>query len=486
MSTADGQAVPALDLAVRAEREKLARVIEMPVDQLGWLDGVSAANIQRLRQRISQTLYDARRDRFQRLEWITRFLPDRYVARLAVEALGPLLSARVVGEMDPLRARNIARHVPAAFVADVAPHIDPAKVQTLIPQLPVELVRDAALILVERGDFVTMGRFADGLSSQALRAVITAIDDDAALLRTGYLLDRRDQLSRIVHNIDNDRIARLMVCAAEQQLLPEALFIIEHVDGELKARLADLVGRQSEAVLDALVAVARRERLWGPVLRAIAHMQARQQRKIVNLPSVRDEALLGELVNTAYDEGLLQLALPLTRLMRPDYRRAVAHAALRQGADVALAALEAAHAGDAWPTLLDLAQHTDPAERDLLASLPVLRRREVIAALVQDLRSESDTAIAMDVLARMDEHGRAAVARALAADDGFLLDLLIDRVGDDAGRLDALVRLMAPLPEADRSRMAAVLARRSDAERAALDGAARAAGVPALTADARG
>ena len=64
MSTADGQAVPALDLAVRAEREKLARVIEMPVDQLGWLDGVSAANIQRLRQRISQTLYDARRDRF--------------------------------------------------------------------------------------------------------------------------------------------------------------------------------------------------------------------------------------------------------------------------------------------------------------------------------------------------------------------------------------------------------------------------------------
>lgn len=464
-----------LELARRAEIGKLAAVLGVEPESLAELGSSAGADeLHRLRRRINKTIFDEKRDRFIRLERVTRLLPASYVARLATEAFGPLLSARVVAEMNPLRARNIARHVSAAFVADVAPHIDPEKVQELIPQLPTELVKDTALLLVEREDYVTMGRFGDALSAQQLRAVVSAIDDDAALLLTGFFIEKREQLSRIIHNIDNVRIARIMRRGTEANLLPQALFIIDHVTDELKGRLADIMGEQDEATLDKLVSVADEELLWGPILRGLSNMHPRYRRKIVNLPQVKNEQLLGDLVRAAYEEGLLAVALPLARVMRPDYKRVVAHAALKQGADVAEAALEAAHSAGEWSTLLDLARYADESERELLATLRVLRRPEAMEALLEALNSDAAADMLLDVLGRMDQEAQQTAAYLLAAEGGALLEHLLDLAGGLHERWGTVARIIARLDGQAMEDAGRVLRRRSDAEAAALrDGAKR-------------
>lgn len=474
--TPDTSALTHLPLTARAEALKLAQLLDCPIDELSALGPTGGDELRRMRQAIERRILDDRDAGFRRVARLARLLPTRMVARLAMESFGPLLSARLVARMDLYRVRNIARHISPEFVADMAPFTDPESVRTIVPQLRTELIRDAAMLLVEREDFVTMGRFADALSPQALRAVVSAIDDDATLLRTAFFLENRDQLSRVVHNIDNDRIARIMRTAAEAKLLPEALFIIDHVTNELKSRLADLMGRQDAKILDALVDVTREQALWGPVLRALGYMQPRLRRKIVNLPSVRNEALLGELVNAAYEEGLLSTALPLAKLLRREHKRVVARAALQQGEEVASAALEAAHIAGEWGLLLDLAQYVDDAQRDLLAGLAVLRRPEVVEALIAEVHGPIAAEVALDILTRAPEAARRAMASAAVADGGALLDQLLDHSIEHPDILQRLATGLDSLPEGDRPTAKDILAQREDDERERLSAAAAEAG----------
>ncbi|WP_043770156.1 hypothetical protein [Algiphilus aromaticivorans] len=470
-----------LPLETRAEVGKLARLLDSPEAELTALGATGSEELRRLRRTIERQVFDNRHERFRRLARLARFLPARTVARIAMEGLGPLLAARVVARMDPYRVRGIARHITPSFVADIAPIIDPESVRVIVPHLRTELVRDAALLLVERADFVTMGRFADALSPQALRAVVGAIDDDATLLRTAFYLENREQLARIVHNIDNARIARIMRSGAQAELLPEALFVVDHVTDELKARLADLMGSQDETVLDALVMVARRQNLWGPILRALAHMHPRHMRKIVNLPSLRDEALLGELVQVAFEQGLMAVALPLARQMRREHKRIVATAALRQGEEVAEAALEAAQVAGEWATLLDLVQYVGDAERDQIAGLAMLQRPDVAEALIAEVRDPVTAETALSILARAPEATQRSAAGAMLSDGGTLLDLLLDHCMDSPDTLEHLLVVLAHTPEAHRSQAMRVLARREATERERLAAAADASGSQLVT-----
>lgn len=312
---------------------------------------------------------------------LTRLLPGSTLARLAVTASGPRLSGRLVGEMDPIRAFKIAKRLPPEFLADTALHAEPARVREIIVRLPAELIRDAALVLVERKDYIVLGRFADALSAPAIRVVVAAVDGDAVLLHIAFYMEQTHQLTQIVNLIDNDRVARIMRTGTSQSLWPEALFIIDNVNPELRGRLANIMAEQDEATLDGLVGVAHQQNLWGPVLRGMARMHPRYYRKIVNLPAVRDEAVLSGLVNTAFAERLLEVTLPLTEPMRTEWRRVVAHATLKQGEAVAESALRAAHNIDRWDIVLDLYTYTDAAERNMIAGLTVMHNRRVLGGI---------------------------------------------------------------------------------------------------------
>lgn len=466
-----------LDLSVRAELLKLARVLEIPAGSIAELGAAGAGDLQRLRRRISYCIHEERRDAFRRLAALVRVLPTRYAAHLAEHALGPALSARLVGELHPVHASKVAQHVSPGFIAELAPEVDPERVQDLVPQLPAELIRDVALLLVEAGDHITLGRFADALSPPQLRAVVAAIDSDATLLRVAFFVEKRSQLSKVIYNIDNDRIARIMRSAATQGLLPEALSIIDNVADDLKARLGNLMGAQDVDVLNALVDIAWKQRLWGPILRGMAHMHPRYQRRIVNLPAVKNEALLGDLVQAAYDEDLFEQALPLVRSMRPEFRRIVAHAALSRGEDIAEAVLRAAQRTGSWSLVLDLARYTDDAERDMLAGLDLLQRDDVLEDAVSAIDSEGRAAVALDIFRRLDAGARRRVADLIAADYAMPLDALLDVVDGDAEHLETIAAVLALLDEPGLRAAGEVLAARDAGLRRAVAEAARRAGV---------
>jgi hypothetical protein len=105
------------ELARRAEILKLARVLRLEAGQLGYLGAVDPASIRALRERISDSLFEADRTQFQRLAALSRLLPAGLTAVVAEKAMGPLLCARVCGLLPADRAVEIANKLPTAFLA---------------------------------------------------------------------------------------------------------------------------------------------------------------------------------------------------------------------------------------------------------------------------------------------------------------------------------------------------------------------------------
>lgn len=463
------------DLNTRAELEKLARLIQSDSVDVSALAASGADNLRRLRQSINRRSFDEHREKFRALEKFTRVLPKNYLAKLAVSAFGPMLSGRLVGEMNPVRAAQIVRRLPADFLAKAVAQAEPDKVREIIALLPAGIIRDVAMILVGQGEYVLMGRFADALSAPAIRAVVGAVDDDSVLLHVAFYMEEKSQLTKVVHMIDNDRVARIMRTGTEKNLWPEALSIIDNVSPELRGRLANIMAEQDESILDGLVGVAHAQNLWGPVLRGMDKMNPKYYRKIVNLPAVKDAAVLGSLVNTAYEEGLLEAALPLAKSMRAAGHKVVAHATLQQGAEVAEAALWAAQNAGQWSVILDLAQHLNDAERDLIAGLAILRNKAPLTDLLSVAVAEKRVALLLDFVKRMSPAGKQTVAAVCLADED-LLEPVLDAARDEAA-WDTVASVFGAAKAETLDKAVKVYQRLSDEDRAALTAAAKDQGV---------
>jgi hypothetical protein len=80
-------------------------------------------DLRRLRERVSASLFDRHRAGFQRMAAASRLLPIGVLAKIAERTMPPMIAARIAAEMAPERAAELLR----------------------------------------RGEYVTIGRFVDGL-----------------------------------------------------------------------------------------------------------------------------------------------------------------------------------------------------------------------------------------------------------------------------------------------------------------------------------
>ncbi|MEN8719196.1 MAG: hypothetical protein ABF296_02890 [Oceanococcaceae bacterium] len=459
MSTNDSR----IDLATSTELDKLAVDIPMDDDLRASLATAGARNIRHLREALVRAEQAPRRAQFKRLATAVAFLPTRYVARVAEEALSPLMAARIVSVMNPVTGSRIAKRLSPQYLAAAATAADPVAVRDIIPLIPATLIRDVAMLLLEREDYVTMGRFADALSAPAIRLVVNATDDDSQLLKIAQYMEQPRQLGKIVMMLDNDRVARVIQTGMAKHLWPQALWVIDHVAEESKGRLADIMGAQPLDTLNDLVEVAYKERLWAPVLRAMAHMNPRYYRKIVNLPALHDETILGDLVATAYEEGLLATALPLARVMRPHFQRTVAHAALDQGDDVAEAALWAAHNSHRWDVILELARHLDDDKRNILARLPIAKNPQALRSLLETAAGTGHMDLLLDFARRFDDDGLRLVIDIGLEDSGDLIEAFLDAAQQSEDGWAAIVTALSAVTDEDTLKTMAPIYQRQDA-----------------------
>ncbi|MDP3856596.1 MAG: hypothetical protein Q8Q73_02425 [Stagnimonas sp.] len=268
-------------LEARAEAVKLARLLAVDPETLACTETQAAAQTRAFRVALTESLFDQHRSGFQRLAGLAKLLPAALTAKLAEKALGAMVAGRVAGEMEPGRAVEIAKHLPAPFLADLTVQLDPQAAAEVVGRMPVEIVLKAALELVRRADYITMARFVDVLAEPALRAVIEAIPSDEALLHIGFFVENSASLRALAGLLPERRLLGTLRAAHERGIWPEVLALIEHLGPKLQGHYGDLLADEPPAMLDSLLAAAQAHGFWTTLLLPFLHMRVDNQKRLV-------------------------------------------------------------------------------------------------------------------------------------------------------------------------------------------------------------
>lgn len=357
-------------LAVRSELDKLGLALGVDTEALGFLDHVAAEQLQAMRVAIYEVLYREDRVLFRRMGAVAKRLPVGLALQIA-ERLGPLLTARVASEMPSGRGVEIAKRMSATFAADVCVDLDPRRTRDLIAHLPTGWMVEVALELARRRDFVTMSRFVDFVSDEAVQGVVAALQDEASLLRVAFYMGAKNRMDHFFRMLPPKRLEGLILRVEDEpdELLPALLSLLIHVSYDLKRELGNIAAAQDESVLTGYVRATQRLDLWPDILPVVGAMSEPFRGKVVNLPILSEPAVQERVVGAADDHGLWGILLPLVQMMNASTRAALAGIiAARDGATLQGAG-DAALMGEQWDSLLDLVALMPPAKQDELVAI---------------------------------------------------------------------------------------------------------------------
>ncbi len=208
-------------LQTRAEVLKLARILGREPAKMAYLERVPVDDLRRLRDQVTEVLWSADGQALSRLAAASRLLPAGVSANICQRAFGPLLTARLAGRLEPGRAADIASKLPPAFLADVASELDPRRASEVIARIAPDDIAAVTRELVEREEYVTMGRFVGHLSDGSLDAALSAMDD-RALLQVVFVLEDPERLGSVIAKLPAQRRRELARSAREAGVI-EAL-----------------------------------------------------------------------------------------------------------------------------------------------------------------------------------------------------------------------------------------------------------------------
>jgi len=355
-----------VELERRAEIVKLSRVLGVTPEQLAYLEPASPEDLRELREQATDALFEGD-NRFNKLAFVSTMIPSPIAAKIAHWALGPLLSARVTGLLDPGKAVALAKRLPADFLADIAVELDPRRAREVIERMPAKTVADIAGELAARGEEVAMGRFVGYLGDDAITASMERIDDPS-LLRIAFVMEGKERFDHVLGLLPEERLADVLNAAERERLWPEALDLLSHMTDQRKGSLAEIAASQN--LLESLAETAYAEALWDVVLPVIPLMSNGTRASLARLRIVEDPRALGSILDAAAENDLWAALLPLDEHLpaRPRDQVAALGATLPQ--PVLEHIVDLVNQQDLWSMFVPLAaDHMDAVGRERVAQV---------------------------------------------------------------------------------------------------------------------
>ena len=292
-------------IASRAEVSKLARLLGTDEKDFTFLAEHDALAIRALREQMTAQLYDDGKVLLQKVAAATKLTPTSISAVIAEKALGPLLCARVASLVGADKAIDISKRLPAAFLAEVCLHLDPRRTADIIRGTPIEQVVAVSKILQAKQEFVTMARFVDALTPEAIKAVINSTPDEEPLLRTAVFAENPALHNELVSYLPKSRLKSLIAKAtADAELWSAALSLMSHLDAKWKGELGQLTSELDDATLAKIVAYSQAQNLWAVQLPVLAATPAAGQKRMLASAAMNTPAVLDAMAEAGKDKAV--------------------------------------------------------------------------------------------------------------------------------------------------------------------------------------
>ncbi|WP_171050254.1 hypothetical protein [Nocardia cyriacigeorgica] len=196
---------------------------------------------------------------FRRISALAPLVPDKLVTAIAPSVIPPEVAGRAggaIGMDHKHRAASVAGGLPATYLADAAPYVDPRVVPFFAPLVPPALIIPAARELLRRGDYLTASLFVEHATPELTREFERAIDDDEGIVRTAALVPSTESLNAILGAVPSERRVRAAVhCATgEPETVLAALSVLSRITAAYAAPMvATLFDTDPERVIDIAV-----------------------------------------------------------------------------------------------------------------------------------------------------------------------------------------------------------------------------------------
>lgn len=244
----------AISLESRAEVIKLAKLLGEKPQALEHLHALPAEALMQLREGLAERFFGGHRSLFQRIANASRLVPNAINAMVAQKVFGPVLSARIAGEMSPKTAVDMAARMPLPFMCDLALELDPKRARDIIRAMPVETSVAIAVEMQRRREYVIMGRFVDYMTDATIRACVAAFKDESVLIEIGKFMEAKARIKDVLRMLSPERQRKLLLAAAaSEQLLQDTESLMPYLDADLKKDLRKLVSDQDPKLVARLV-----------------------------------------------------------------------------------------------------------------------------------------------------------------------------------------------------------------------------------------
>ncbi len=370
-------------LASRAEVMKLAQLLgsnasggaldegSAELTSLPLLAEVPSDVLRHVRLAIAERCARHERERLQRLARWARWLPVRLIAIFVRLRLSPLLTARLAALLPADLTARLAAYLPSELLAEVAIRLDVRAARELMSLLPLPRILNIADVLLQRRDYLTLGRFVTLVPDEVVQAVAAQVPDETDLLQIVFGVDVPGQVDHLVRLLPPERIERsLMLLADEAQKphWPALLALVSHVGSNLQTELGERAAALGDGVLDAIVQTAHEQDLWEDLLPVVANLSPALQRRVVSLPSLQCLPILERAVRATQQLNLWADMLDVVEGMQPATRDLLSQVLVTLPDDAYAGILEGAMLRSRWNVVIDMLQRL-PSRQDILLQL---------------------------------------------------------------------------------------------------------------------
>jgi hypothetical protein len=316
-------------------------------------------------------------------------LPAGVTANIGEKIFGAMLCARIASEMPYQRAVELAEKMTIPFLAKVTLELDPRRVKEIIQNMPLARLRAVATELINQKQYIIMGGFVGYMQPAHLKIILQDVASEEALLHIGFFVEGKHMLSDIMRLLTKERLDKLIgYLQAHEQLWPEALALMLHLEDELKRELGDIAADLDPSVLDNLVKTVHRLNLWQEALPLFACMSPATQFKLINTPTLSEDGVLNSVLVNTDKFSLWSTLLPLIEYMTLTQRQLLARLLMKQGESFQQRLLTAVGHNQLWRPVFDL-----------LALMPALDQQQMAVQFKQLLIEKPELPTTWQVIA---------------------------------------------------------------------------------------
>lgn len=396
------------DFRQQAELTKLARLSRCTPDSLEFLSALEITTLRKIRESVARLVVDKHRTFFSRVAAASKLLPMPLLAMIGERSLGPLLCARVAGEMPIPRAIEIARHFKPPFMAKTALYMETQKICEMTAALPLASVIAVTHELIAMREFIILGDLVDQLPLDLVSKVLATIHNGEALLRSAFYVENPARLVAMLDVLSDSTLRSLIRTAADEKLdlWPHALALMSVVPPAWQEKLVNMAVDDDDATLASMVNGVAKHDLWSTVMPLLDMMNDSGRQRLVDLPVLREENVIRHILKAAETHHQWAHLLPLIPLMDEPLQKRVGYLADELSADAIRTLAALADEKNLWAHTLMLAEHMGLVRRTTIAEILTDSNDEALTRLLATVHDNNQWHIALPLLATMSEQAR--------------------------------------------------------------------------------